>query len=223
MTIGETNDSWYKPRRLGTRDYSASGLYFVTICANYMRDTFGRIVDSRVGLTSLGQIAHESWIAIPEHFAAVNLHAFVVMPNHMHGLIELAPATRVQGSMPQNKHATLVQSNRVDSSRRSNARTESIPAIVRSYKAEVTRRAREELKWRGEVWQRNYFDRVLRDGQEFSDISRYIEENPSKWQWEREAAAAKAYSTGKSRAACCATTNGGTATARSEGRSDGID
>jgi len=57
---------------------------------------------------------------------------------------------------------------------------------VRSFKAVVARRAHKELRWNGPVWQRNYYDRVLRDGQEFSDASRYIAENPMKWELDRE-------------------------------------
>jgi len=67
----------------------------------------------------------------------------------------------------------------------------SLGAIVRSFKAAVTLRARRELGWIGEIWQRNYFERVVRDGQEFSDASRYISENPTKWEWDRENPEAK--------------------------------
>jgi len=62
----------------------------------------------------------------------------------------------------------------------------SLSTIVRSFKAEVTRRSRLELNWEGEIWQRSYFDRVIRDGREFSNASRYIAENPLKWEWDRE-------------------------------------
>ncbi len=58
--------------------------------------------------------------------------------------------------------------------------------IVRSFKSIVARRAHKELRWTGPIWQRNYFERVLRDGKEFSDASRYIAENPMKWEWDRE-------------------------------------
>jgi REP element-mobilizing transposase RayT len=57
---------------------------------------------------------------------------------------------------------------------------------VRSFKAIVARRAHEELRWDGPIWQRNYFERVLRDGKEFADASTYIAENPKKWEWDRE-------------------------------------
>ena len=62
----------------------------------------------------------------------------------------------------------------------------SLGAIVRSFKSIVARRAHDELAWKGPVWQRNYFERVLRDGKEFADASRYIAENPKKWEWDLE-------------------------------------
>jgi len=57
---------------------------------------------------------------------------------------------------------------------------------VRPFKSIVARRAHEELGWKGRVWQRNYFERVLRDGKEFSAATRYIAENPKKWEWAHE-------------------------------------
>src|SRR5258708_27013005 len=78
------------------RDYSAPGLYFVTICANYKRCIFGRVSQTSVELSALGRIASECWTAIPFHFARVNVHGFMVMPNHMHGIIEIVTVRPAQ-------------------------------------------------------------------------------------------------------------------------------
>ena len=164
-------------RRLTYRDYSTVGLYFVTICANFKHCVFGRVKDTRVQLSALGQIAQESWLCIPSHFNRVNLHAFVVMPNHVHGIIEISAAELAQ-------HAAPLQGKATASLRHGGSG--SLSAIVRSYKAEVSRRAGLELGWKGEVWQHGYFDRVIRDGREFSSATRYILENPTKWQLEEE-------------------------------------
>src|SRR6266849_6116676 len=162
-------------RRLQTRDYTSPGLYFVTICANFKRSVFARVVAKSVQLTALGQIARESWVTIPSHFQCVNLHAFVVMPNHVHGIIEIGATGLAQHAAPlQGKVRTAAPL------------AASLSTIVRSFKAEVTRRSRLELNWEGEIWQRSYFDRVIRDGREFSNASRYIAENPLKWEWDRE-------------------------------------
>jgi REP-associated tyrosine transposase len=174
------------PSRLKERDYSHPGFYFVTICANYKRSIFGGVIRRNVDLTPAGRIVHESWIAIPSHFVRVNLHSFVVMPNHFHGILQIAEIRLAQ-------HAVPLQGNQHGAS----ARPGSLSVIVRSFKAEVTRRARLELNWKGEIWQRNYFDRVIRDGRELADVSRYIEENPMKWEWDQENPQVKTTSEGE--------------------------
>src|SRR5258708_19901324 len=90
----------YRPMRLKTRDYSLSGLYFVTICASQRRCVLGRIEKEQVELTALGHIARESWIAIPLHFARVNLHSFVIMSNNFHGVIEISATVLPQHPAP---------------------------------------------------------------------------------------------------------------------------
>jgi putative transposase len=181
--------------RLKHRDYSAPGLYFITICADFKRCIFGEVEGERMRLSSLGRVVQESWTGIPSHFTRVRLHESTVMPNHVHGIVEIVQAFTVT------QHAAPLQGarpGRLDSG--------SLSVIVRSFKAEVTRRARLELGWKGEIWQRNYFDRVIRDGQEFSDATRYIAENPMRWHWQKHEFVENAGRKGKTRAACCATT-----------------
>jgi REP element-mobilizing transposase RayT len=164
---------------LKDHDYASSGFYFVTICADMKRCIFARVVGATVELTALGKIVQAIWIAIPSHFARVNLHAFVIMPNHVHGLIEIACQAGAQ-------HAAPLQRIPAGRDRWYAVQPGSLSTIVRSFKAAVTRRARRELGWKGELWQRNYFERFLRDGQEFADANRYIAENPMRWEWDRE-------------------------------------
>ena len=111
----------------------------------------------------------EGWVAIPSHFVQTRLHAFVLMPNYVHGIIEIVPQAGAHRNSPQ----VIEDKPKV-------ARG-SLGAIVRSFKAAVSKRAREELRWTGEVWQRNYFERVLRDEQEFADASAYIKGNIKRW------------------------------------------
>jgi REP-associated tyrosine transposase len=159
--------------RLQHYDYSGPGSYFVTICACDKRCIFGRALGPRVELNALGRIVRECWIAIPSHFARVNLHVFVIMPNHVHGIIEIGCQAGAQHAAPLRETRHVVQPG-------------SLSAIVRSFKAAVTRKAREELGCKGEVWQRNFFERILHDGQEFADASAYIAGNPLRRQWDRE-------------------------------------
>jgi putative transposase len=170
--------------RLKGRDYSAPGIYFVTICVEARRCIFGRINENQTELSGLGSIVREIWNAIPRHFAHVNLHGFVIMPNHVHGLIEIACQDGAQHAAPLQEASAAIPG-------RPQVKAGSLSAIVRSFKAAVTLRARKELGWPGEIWQRNYFERVVRDGQEFSDAARYIAENPMLWGLDKENPEAK--------------------------------
>ncbi len=160
--------------RLKGYDYSLEGLYFVTICAHEKRCIFGRIIDARAELSPAGLLVHDCWSAIPLHFARTRLHAFVVMPNHLHGIVEICSKLGRSSAAPLRGGPVA------------KVRAGSIGAIVRSFKSAVARQAHETLKRHGPVWQRNYFERVLRDGQEFSDATRYIAENPLNWEFDHE-------------------------------------
>ena len=179
MSTGEKLHPGHRSIRLKGRDYSAPAIYFVTICVEERCCVFGEIKENQMEVSGLGSIVRETWNAIPRHFAQVNLHDFVIMPNHVHGLIEIACQAGAQHAAPlqQTSHANLGSPA---------VKAGSLSAIVRSFKAAVTLRARKELGWSGEIWQRNYFERVVRDGQEFSDASRYIAENPLMWELDKE-------------------------------------
>ena len=158
--------------RLKGYDYSSEGLYFITICSHEKRCGFGRITEARAEVSPAGLIVRECWVAIPSHFTRTRLHAFVVMPNHLHGIVEICAKLGRSGAAPLRGTLAVAPG--------------SLGAIVRSFKAAATKRVHEELKWRVPLWQRNYFEAVVRDGEEFSNAVRYIEENPARWEWDRE-------------------------------------
>ena len=157
--------------RLQGYDYSSQGLYFVTICTHERRCTLSRVVDNHLELSQVGRIVRECWMEIPSHFPSVRPHGFVIMPNHLHGIVEIVAKLGRSKAAPLRGHRVTAAS---------------LGAIVRSFKAAVTKRAHIELRWSEPVWQRNYCERVLRVGQEFSDATRYIAENPLKWESDRE-------------------------------------
>ena len=160
--------------RLKGFDYASDGLYFITICSHERRCVFGRIVESRAVLSPVRLILRECWVAIPSHFAQARLHAFVIMPNHLHGIVEICAKLGRSSAAPLRRDLVAA------------VPPGSLGAIVRSFKAAATKRVREELKWSGPIWHRNYFERVLRDGDNFSAATRYISENPARWEWDRE-------------------------------------
>lgn len=173
----------FASRRLKYRDYSAAGLYFVTVCSDFKRCTFGKVVDKKVELSRLGRIVDEAWLALSSRIFSIELRAHVVMPNHIHGIVEILPEklSSLRASLQRTAGRQSEGRTAVDSRQKIRS-TPSLSSIVRSFKADVTRRAGVELDWKKEIWQHNYFDRVIRDGREFANASRYIAENPMRWQ-----------------------------------------
>ena len=84
--------------RLKNYDYSKAGLYFITICTQNRDCMFGEITDGKMELSRIGKMAEKSWLEIPQHFPQVVLHDFVIMPNHVHGIIEITTDTVVVGA-----------------------------------------------------------------------------------------------------------------------------
>jgi putative transposase len=164
--------------RLKEYDYSAAGFYFVTICASERKCVLGAFHEGQIELSVLGETVRECWLAIPLHFAKVKLHEFVIMPNHLHGIVEIVAVGA--------QHAAPLLGKDSDVRNPAFVKHGSLGATVRSFKAAVTRKARRELGWNGDVWQRNYFERVLRHGKEIADAGRYIAENPMMWELDQE-------------------------------------
>jgi REP element-mobilizing transposase RayT len=164
--------------RLPGADYANAGAYFVTICAAEGREIFGSVEGGQVLLTELGKVVRGCLVQIPKHFANATLKEFVIMPNHLHAILALGVGARYIVPFDQRARTPEAFQKPVKAS---------IPTIVRAFKAAVTRQAGKELGRAGqEIWQRNYFERVIRDGKEFADASRYIGENPMKWEWDHE-------------------------------------
>lgn len=152
--------------RLKEYDYSQEGAYYGTI-VTYQRDClFGEVMNEEMILNEYGKIADECWRAIPEHFSFVELGAHVVMPNHAHGIIHIRRCTIYRAPTDMEKFQKPVMG--------------SLPTIVRTYKAAVTRRIGRELNATG-IWQRNYYDHVIRDEKDLQNKTDYIEANPMLW------------------------------------------
>jgi putative transposase len=161
--------------RLPQFDYSQVGQYFVTICAFQMRCLFGRIEDAESRLSLIGEIAQDCWLQIPRHFPCVTLEPFVIMPNHIHGIL----------TINKDGHGDAVPLHHPEGFQK--AAAGSVPTIIRSYKAAVTYRVHADSMRRSiQVWQSNYFERVLLSGKEFLAASRYIVENPKLWHLDKE-------------------------------------
>lgn len=158
--------------RLKGYDYAQSGLYFITLCCQHRAHLFGEIRQGEMILNDAGQIADACWKAIPEHFPHAVLHEYVVMPDHVHGVIEIIVGAEKFPPPPMNDRAKNF------SPRRSPSRT--IGSIIRGFKIGVTKWMRQHTDVH-DVWQRNYYEHIIRNELSYHAISAYIRNNPAKW------------------------------------------
>jgi putative transposase len=163
--------------RLKGYDYSEAGAYYVTI-VTYHRDLlFGEIVNEEMILNELGKIADECWRAIPDHFPFVELGTYVIMPNHVHGIIVIR---NIESS--SNVGATHASPLHIqNSSPQGAASPHSLGTIVGSFKSAVTKRIGRELNATG-IWQRNYYEHIIRDEKDLQNKTDYINANPMLWE-----------------------------------------
>ena len=183
--------------RLQGYDYTTSGAYFVTVCTQHRACLFGDVVDNAVRLNAYGDIVLACWDAIPAHCANVELDAFVVMPNHVHGIIVLTDGMQIASVPPMfpvgAQHAAPFPGP-VPASLTPRPRVQpgSLGAIVRAFKSVVTQRIN-AVRRRGTgaaccaptstspIWQRNYYEHVIRDEAALHRLREYIRDNPVSW------------------------------------------
>jgi putative transposase len=168
--------------RLKGWSYATTGYYFVTICEKNRSSVFGDICDDTVAFIPLEKVAIECWMEIPEHFPFVELDAFCIMPNHIHGIIVINThdSVETQNVETQNVETQNIASLRNDGlCNKFGPQSKNLASIVRGFKIGVTKYAREnDILFQ---WQPRYFDRVIRDEQELSAVRNYIRNNPLEW------------------------------------------
>ena len=166
-SIQENMHKRRKSPRLDGYDYRQSGAYFVTICARKMENIFGAITNRKLVINSMGEIAREEWFHTAQIRPNVQLHKdeFVVMPNHIHGIIWIIDEKATHRVAPTNHPHGL--------------KPGSLGAIIGQYKSITTKRINQIQNTQGmRVWQRNYYDRVIRNDKELDAIRKYIQTNP---------------------------------------------
>ncbi len=160
--------------RLNDYDYRQNGAYFVTVCAYRHANLFGSIEDGVMTPNAIGRIIAEEWRKTAELRPYVGLDGFVVMPNHLHGIIAMFDDE--QGAIQQ--VATAASNSR----RSKTLQARSLGAIVGRFKGKVTRRSHELPGYRDlVVWQRNYYEHIIRSEKSLQAIREYIAMNPSRW------------------------------------------
>lgn len=166
--------------RLKNYDYAQGGMYFITICAYDKKYLFGKIVNEKMILNDLGHIVLKEWLKTGEIRKNIKLDEFVIMPNHFHCILNIigrGTACRALSDSHIEKFNKPVHN--------------SIPTIIRSYKSAVTKQINQCFEGTARrapttVWQRNYYEHIIRNEHELKKIREYISNNPLKWKLDFE-------------------------------------
>ena len=169
-----------KPNRLKTFDYAKEGYYFITTCTHNRREWFGIINGGEMILNECGVVVKKCWENLPNHYPAIELDSFVIMPNHVHGIIVIKnignglvdPLADSPGGNGLKPLPTDTQSHKLHG----------LPEFIRGFKTFSSRRIHETLTHGKQFrWQKSYYDHIIRDEISLKKIREYIQSNPLKW------------------------------------------
>ena len=200
--------------RLRGYDYTREGWYFITLCTQDQACLFGEVIDGRMRPNDAGAMILSIWTAIPRHYLGIDVDVFVVMPNHIHGIVVIcrndvdtrmdldvgaAPRGRpasdqAQGQAPAQRHGQAqgyAQTPR-EGQARGPAPTMALGSVVQRFKTMTATHyiaGVRQSAWpvfRGRLWQRNYYEHIIRDEESLNRIRQYISHNPAQWTSDRE-------------------------------------
>jgi putative transposase len=181
--------------RLKGYDYRQAGAYFVTICTQDRAFLFGQVAHGEMRLNEAGKMVYDVWNDLPAFYPGVQTDAFIVMPNHIHGIIILVGADpRVcpaQPSVGVGPRAYPGQPHELGQPQ-GVAPTLGLPDVVHRFKTMTTKRYADGVKrlgwepFRGRLWQRNYYEHIIRNEEYLNRIREYILTNPMRWALDRE-------------------------------------
>ncbi|NCC26025.1 MAG: transposase [Deltaproteobacteria bacterium] len=159
--------------RLQGYDYSQAGAYFVTICTQNRECLFGEIENGEMRLNDAGRMVADEWLKTAEIRDEIELDEWVVMPNHFHGIVVV---TACRGTA---RRAPTME-------RFGQPIVGSVPTIIRSFKSAVTKHINELRQTPGmKLWQRNYWEHIVRNEPELNRIREYIHNNPAQWEMDK--------------------------------------
>lgn len=176
-------------------DYRNNGYYFITICTQNRKHFFGKIVDGKMELNKIGEIVHTQWYASEKIRQNIFLDEFVIMPNHIHGIVVIDNNGDNNGrdvlqnvstrNVPttQNIYTNTTTNPRNKFMSEISPSSNSLPMMIRQFKSAVTRHAGQIIPQFG--WQFNYYDHIVRNQKSLERIRKYIVNNPSMWQRDR--------------------------------------
>jgi REP element-mobilizing transposase RayT len=163
--------------RLKGWDYTSPGEYFVTICTKGMVEWFGRVNGNVMQMNDIGDVARRCWIEIPQHHTDIALDEFIVMPNHVHGIIVI---NEHHGENRRDVAGNVSTGTTPSISPKSG----SLSAIIRSYKSAVTNWCAKH-GYDDFTWQPRFYDHIIRNDKSLNTIREYIRNNPAHWESDR--------------------------------------
>jgi REP element-mobilizing transposase RayT len=177
--------------RLQGYDYAKPGGYFITVVAHRRECLFGEIADARMQLNAAGQMVEKWWLELEHKFPAVSTGTYVVMPNHFHGVIVIndvpVGADLRVGPGVSKEDGAHVETEGAHAEDRGAHVGAPLPVIVQWFKTMTTNeyiRGVKQLGWPafdGKLWQRNYYEHIIRNDDDANRIHQYIESNPAGW------------------------------------------
>jgi len=163
--------------RLPNYDYSQQNCYYLTICTENRQEIFGVIEDNQMILNNIGKVVSVWWGKTFEKYNNIAIDEYIIMPNHIHGIINVVGA----GS-PRPDKISLNVNNQNDDSNGHGNRAPTIGNIIAYFKYQTTKQINQlENKSGRKIWQRNYYDQVIRNEKSLGQIRKYIINNPTNW------------------------------------------
>ena len=166
-----------KPNRLKGYDYSQQGYYFVTICTHNRIEYFGGIKNDSMVINKYGLIVRQQWKWLENHFKYVHLDEFIIMPNHMHGILEINP------NVGTNRDLSLLRQQK-HNDEKSTIKIKSLSELIGAFKTTSSKQIHLEglLEFK---WQRSFYEHIVRNEKSLEKIRWYIKNNPLLWKRDR--------------------------------------
>ena len=174
--------------RLKGFDYSQPGAYFVTLVSKSRKCIFGRVEGNHIRHNEISELVVNCWLSISDHFDNTRLDEFVLMPNHLHGIIFIHEILG-KGEASPGIITSPVESISGDASplRPRGTQSGSLSAIIQNFKSISTRKVNRLYYNPGnKIWQRNYYERIIRNERELNATREYIRDNPFNWELDKE-------------------------------------
>jgi REP element-mobilizing transposase RayT len=171
--------------RLPEYDYSRGGYYFVTVCTHNRQNLFGRIEKGHMVLNEAGKIVEKCWLDLPNHYPNLNLDYYCILPNHLHLIMIIDNPVSVEtglrpvsiGNIVVNTETGLRPVSTIQS------KFHGIPEFIRALKSFSSRRIHEQRQSKyPPIWQKNYYEHIIRNEKSLYEIRKYIQNNPLDWE-----------------------------------------